>query len=235
MASWSGWPGPSGGAPRACSSSARLSCGLGPRRATTSSSTQETWNRSTTRPSPCSSRRRSGCGAPADGSSSAASRSRSSAPPTASTRCRCSPHRANGRSEPRCRWVDGGHTTSHRFLPMRAIRIERFGGPEVLELAEVPDPTPTDGMLLLDVNSVGVNYADTHQAENSYLSATQLPFVPGTEIVGRDADGRRLLALVGNGGYAERAVAVPALAFELPDGVADGQALALLVQGLTAW
>src|SRR4051812_41445431 len=118
---------------------------------------------------------------------------------------------------------------------MRAIRIEQFGGPEVLELADVPDPEPAEGLLLLDVRSAGINYADTHQAENSYLSATELPFVPGTEVVGHGPDGRRLLALVGNGGYAERALAVPTLAFAVPDGVDDGQALALLVQGLTAW
>jgi NADPH2:quinone reductase len=118
---------------------------------------------------------------------------------------------------------------------MRAIQITEFGGPEVLTLAELPDPTPTDGFELVTVTSAGVNYADTHQIEDSYLSATTLPLVPGGEVVGLTEDGRRVAALVGTGGYAEKALAFPGLTFDLPDDVDDGQALALMVQGLTAW
>ena len=118
---------------------------------------------------------------------------------------------------------------------MRAIQISEYGGPEVLKLVEVPDPSPAEGFELLDVTAAGVNYADTHQTENSYLSATSLPVVPGSEAAGRTADGRRVVALVGNGGYAEKALAPQFLTFDVPDGVSDGQALALLVQGLTAW
>jgi NADPH2:quinone reductase len=118
---------------------------------------------------------------------------------------------------------------------MRAIRITEFGGPEVLTLDEVPDPVATEGFDLVEVTAVGVNYADTHQIENSYLSTTELPLVPGSEVVGTTADGRRVSSLVGTGGYAEKALAFPDLTFELPDDVTDGQALALLVQGLSAW
>jgi NADPH:quinone reductase len=119
---------------------------------------------------------------------------------------------------------------------VRAIRIDRFGGPEVLELHDdVPDPTPGDGQLLLDVTAAGVNYADTHQAENSYLAQQTLPLVPGAEAVGTLADGRRVVALLANGGYAQRALTAEPLAFEVPDEVTDGQALALVLQGLTAW
>jgi NADPH2:quinone reductase len=118
---------------------------------------------------------------------------------------------------------------------MRAIQISEFGGPEVLELVELPDPAPSDGFDLVDVTCVGVNYADTHATENSYLQAQQLPQIPGGEVVGRTADGRRLAALVGSGGYAEKALAPPGVSFEVPDGVDDGTAVALLVQGLTAW
>src|SRR4051794_40607117 len=118
---------------------------------------------------------------------------------------------------------------------MRAIQINRFGGPEVLELVELPDPSPVDGFHVVDVAAAGVNYADTHQTDDSYLSSTQLPVVPGSEVAGRTADGRRVAAFVGAGGYAEKALAPAGLSFEIPDGVSDGAAVALLVQGLTAW
>ena len=117
---------------------------------------------------------------------------------------------------------------------MRAILVTAFGGPEVLELTDVPEPVAGPGQLLLTVDRAGVNYADTHQAENTYLSRTTLPLVPGAEVAGRTADGRRVVALVGSGGYAERAVAEPAAAFDVPDAVDDLTALALLVQGATA-
>lgn len=118
---------------------------------------------------------------------------------------------------------------------MRAAVVSRFGGPEVIEVTEAPDPQPAEGFDLVDVTAAGVNYADTHAVEDSYLSSQPLPFIPGSEVVGRTADGRRIAALVGTGGYAERALAHPAASFALPDQVSDGQALALMVQGLTAW
>ncbi|MBM9507557.1 quinone oxidoreductase family protein [Actinacidiphila acididurans] len=119
---------------------------------------------------------------------------------------------------------------------MRAIQITEFGGPEVLHEAELPDPVPGPGEVLVEVDHAGINYADTHAVEDSYLSRTELPLVPGGEIVGRTGDGRRLVALLPrNGGYAQRAAATEALAHEVPDEVTDGQALALIVQGVTAW
>ena len=118
---------------------------------------------------------------------------------------------------------------------MRAIRITEFGGPEVLTLAEVPEPEPGPGQLLVQVDRAGVNYADTHQAENSYLSRTTLPLIPGGEVVGRTPEGRRVVALLDSGGYAERAVASEGYAFDVPDEVDDVTALAMVVQGATAW
>ena len=118
---------------------------------------------------------------------------------------------------------------------MRAIQISEFGGPEVLQLVEVPDPAPSAGFSVVDVTAAGVNYADTHATENSYLQAQTLPQIPGSEVAGTTADGRRVAALVGSGGYAEKALAPDGLTFDLPDGVSDGAAVALLVQGLTAW
>ncbi len=119
---------------------------------------------------------------------------------------------------------------------MRAIRQERFGGPEVLELAELPEPVPADDQVLIRVTRAGMNFADTHQRRNDYLSAQRLPLVPGGEVAGVRADtGERVVALCGTGGYAEVAVAPEALTFPIPEGVDDGTALALVIQGLTAW
>ena len=119
---------------------------------------------------------------------------------------------------------------------MRAIQIKEFGGPEVLELADLPVPTPGEDEVLIKVSRAGLNYADTHQRTNSYLAPAELPLVPGTEVAGvREDTGERVVALCGNGGYAEYATAPAALTFPIPDGVDDGTALALLLQGLTAY
>ncbi|WP_433351872.1 quinone oxidoreductase family protein [Microtetraspora malaysiensis] len=114
---------------------------------------------------------------------------------------------------------------------MRAMHAERLGGPEVLTLAEVPDPVPGPGETLVDVEAAGLNFADLKRLDGSYLPP-KLPFVPGSEVVGRTADGRRVLA------FANRAFATKALvkeAVEIPEELPAGAALALLVQGLTAW
>ena len=64
---------------------------------------------------------------------------------------------------------------------MRAVRVERFGGPEVLDVVDLPDPVPGPGQELLDVAHAGVNFADSLQAEDAYLAPTTLPLVPGVE------------------------------------------------------
>ena len=118
---------------------------------------------------------------------------------------------------------------------MRAVQIEEFGGPEVLRVSDVPVPEPSDGEVLIKVERAGMNFADTHQRENSYLAKYELPLVLGGEVAGTTEDGQRVVALTPKGGYAEYAVAPEATTFPLPDGVDPGAALALLIQGLTAW
>lgn len=118
---------------------------------------------------------------------------------------------------------------------MRAIQITEFGGPETMTLQDLPDPEPGAGEQVFDVLAAGVNYADTHQTENSYLSKQTLPMIPGGEVVVRLPDGQRGLGLVGSGGYAERIAADPRRLIPIPDGVDDGAALTTLVQGSTAW
>jgi NADPH2:quinone reductase len=121
------------------------------------------------------------------------------------------------------------------LVTMKAIQITEFGGPEVLTPREIEEPHAPEGGVVLDVRAAGINWADTHQAENSYLAPTELPLIPGGEVVGITPDGRRVVALVAGGGYAERAVAFPAAMWEVPDGVSDAQALGLVLQGTTAW
>ncbi len=119
---------------------------------------------------------------------------------------------------------------------VRAIQISEFGGPEVLRPVELPRPKPAAGEVLIRVTRAGVNFADTHTRTNSYVRKATLPLVPGGEVAGvREDTGERVVALTGSGGYAEYATAPAAHVFAIPEGVEDGTALALLVQGTTAW
>jgi len=119
---------------------------------------------------------------------------------------------------------------------MRAIQMTEFGGPEVLRLAEVPIPTPGPGEAVIRVTRAGLNFADTHTRTNSYVREASLPLVPGGEVAGTlEETGERVVALVGSGGYAEYASAPRERIFPIPDGVEDGTALALIIQGTTAW
>jgi NADPH:quinone reductase len=118
---------------------------------------------------------------------------------------------------------------------MRAVQIEEFGGPEVMQVVDVPKPEAGDGEVLIEVSKAGVNFADTHQRENSYLARYEVPLILGGEVAGRTEDGRRVVALLRSGGYAEYAVAPAATVYPIPEGLDDGAALALLIQGLTAW
>jgi NADPH:quinone reductase len=119
---------------------------------------------------------------------------------------------------------------------VRAIQMTEFGGPEVLRLADLPKPEPGPGEVLIRVTRAGVNFADTHTRTNSYVQKATLPLVPGGEVAGvREDTGERVVALVGSGGYAEYATAPEELVFPLPEEIDDGTALAMVVQGLTAW
>jgi hypothetical protein len=67
---------------------------------------------------------------------------------------------------------------------VRAIRISRWGGSEVLELVDdVPVPEPAPHEVLVRVSRAGINYADTQAADNSYLASYELPLTPGAEVV----------------------------------------------------
>jgi NADPH2:quinone reductase len=127
---------------------------------------------------------------------------------------------------------------------MRAIQITEFGGPEVMKLVELPTPEPGPGEALIRVSRAGINFADTHTRTNSYVQKATLPLVPGGEVVGVVEQapaasglrpGERVIALTGSGGYAEYATAPCELSFPIPEDLDDATALAILIQGLTAW
>jgi len=123
---------------------------------------------------------------------------------------------------------------------MKAVQVSRFGGPEVLEAVEVDPPQERPDHVVIDVRTAGVNFADTHSTDDTYLVPQRLPFVPGAEVAGiargGEHAGRRVVALLAaGGGYAEQALAPQDAVFPIPDGVTDGAALALVLQGATAW
>ncbi|MCC9309843.1 zinc-binding dehydrogenase [Kitasatospora sp. RB6PN24] len=122
---------------------------------------------------------------------------------------------------------------------MRAIVVEEFGGPEVLQLTELPVPEPGPGQVSIDVAYAGVNFAEL-KARGSGYRVPSLPFQPGLEVSGRiravgegvpEAYGLRpglpVAALTRFGGYAEVAVADADTVFALPEGVSLRTAAAL--------
>ena len=117
---------------------------------------------------------------------------------------------------------------------MKAIQIDEFGGPEVLELRDIPDPQPGEGEVVVDVARAGINFADTHATRNDYLAEQALPLIPGAEVSGRTPDGQRVAAILASGGYAEKVSVPEGFLVPVPDGVDDDQAAGLLLQGLTA-
>lgn len=125
---------------------------------------------------------------------------------------------------------------------MRAVRVTRFGGPEVLVLEELDEVRPGPGEVVVEVAAAGVNFIDVYQREGLY--PRQTPFVAGSEGAGRVVDlgdgvhtlsvGDRVAWLMVPGaGYAER-VAVPAeRCVPVPDEMEDADAAAVMLQGVT--
>ena len=106
-----------------------------------------------------------------------------------------------------------------------------------LGLREVPDAVAADGQALVEVRAAGVNYADVLIREGRYPQPPPLPFVPGSEVTGETADGRRVIGFVrgDGGGYAERAAVDHDWLFDLPDGASFEEGAAFLLAFLTAW
>jgi tumor protein p53-inducible protein 3 len=125
---------------------------------------------------------------------------------------------------------------------MRAIVVKAPGGPEVLELGEVPDPRPGPGELLVRVRAAGVNRADLLQRLGRYPPPPGEPETLGLEIAGEALEpaapfqrGDRVMALLGGGGYAELARVPAAQALPIPEGMGFAEAAAIPEAFLTAW
>jgi NADPH:quinone reductase-like Zn-dependent oxidoreductase len=73
---------------------------------------------------------------------------------------------------------------------VRAVQITRFGGPEVLDVVDLPDPVPADGQRLFDVSAAGVNYADTHHAPSREVRETAECAAPTFRSCSRSPDVR---------------------------------------------
>ncbi len=117
---------------------------------------------------------------------------------------------------------------------MKAIRIEKLGGPDDLVLCDLPQPVPGPGQVRIAVEAAGVNFPDLLIIAGKYQVRPDLPFTPGHEVAGtvletgpgvsHVAPGDRVMATVQTGGYAEEALAEAQSVFRLPDGVSFEQA-----------
>lgn len=110
---------------------------------------------------------------------------------------------------------------------MRAIRCNQYGPPDTLSIEELPDLVPGAGQVVIDVKAAAVNFPDVLIIENKYQVKPQLPFTPGAEVAGivraagegvKLAPGTRVVAYVGNGGFAQQAIAEAAACVPLPEG-----------------
>ncbi len=117
---------------------------------------------------------------------------------------------------------------------VKAVVYERHGGSEVLEYKDVPDPTPSEGQVLVHVEAIGVNYRDIYEHEGSAY-ATEPPAVIGIEGAGTVADTGKRVAWSGvHASYAERVVADRDRLVPVPQGISLEVAAAAILQGMTA-
>ena len=129
---------------------------------------------------------------------------------------------------------------------MKAIRVHKFGGPEVLQLEEVPTPKPAAGQVLVKIHAAGVNPADTYARTGNYSILPQLPYTPGTDGAGtvesigdgvskvRPGD-RVYLAKNITGSYAEYALALESQVYRLPEKISFAQGAGVFIPYGTAY
>ena len=118
---------------------------------------------------------------------------------------------------------------------MRAIVIEETGGPEQLAVRDMPEPDVSGGQSLLRVRAAGVNFLDVLVRQGNYPQAPALPTTPGVEVAGETADGRRVIALLTGGGYAEQVAVEEQRLFPLPESASFAEGASFLLTFLTAW
>lgn len=128
---------------------------------------------------------------------------------------------------------------------VRAINLNGFGGPEVMEFSEAPDPVPGHGEVLIEVAAAGVNRADLLQRRGRYAPPPGTTPIPGLECSGVIAAvgdgvrewsvGDRVCALLSGGGYAEKVVAPTGQLLPVPEGLDLAAAAGLPEVAATVW
>jgi len=127
---------------------------------------------------------------------------------------------------------------------MKALISRASGGPETLEYADMPDPVPADGQLLVRVKACAINYPDVLMIEDKYQFRPQRPFAPGGEVAGLVEQvgpgvagwsvGDRVIAMIGHGGLAEKVLVNAATALPLPPGRRFEEGAALILTYATS-
>ena len=120
-----------------------------------------------------------------------------------------------------------------------------WGEPSEMQYAEVPDPLPGPGQVLIDVKAIGCNFPDILIVQGKYQMKPPLPFSPGHEVAGivlavgagvtRAHPGQRIFAMIDLGGYAERAVADDTRVFAIPDAMSFEEAAAFALVNQTSY
>ena len=125
---------------------------------------------------------------------------------------------------------------------MKAIQIRATGGPDVLELAELPIPVPGPGQVLIRIEAIGVNFIEIYFRKGTYKAA--LPLIPGSEAAGTVEDlgsgvngfepGDLVASVAVAGSYSEYALVPAAQLVKVPAGLSPEKAAAAMLQGMTA-
>ncbi len=119
---------------------------------------------------------------------------------------------------------------------MKAVLVTRAGGPEVLQVQDVPDPQPAPGEVIVRVEAVGINFADTMTTRGSYSGMPSAPFISGREFAGVvEATGERVMGYVQWGAAAQKIAIKPDLLWPQPKGWTSAQSAAFPVNFLTAY
>ncbi|MCJ8208045.1 NADPH:quinone oxidoreductase family protein [Pseudomonas sp. RGM2987] len=134
---------------------------------------------------------------------------------------------------------------------MKAIQFRRFGGPEVLEYVDLPTPVPGQGEVLIETSAIGVNFPDTRERMGMYnrpetaVGGVALPHITGLQVVGRILEvgegvdpvvvGRKVMALMPKGAYAQQAIARAEMLVVLDESANDVTMAGLPCQGVTAF
>ena len=119
---------------------------------------------------------------------------------------------------------------------MKAIVVTRAGGPEVLEVRDVPDPQPAPGEVIVRVKAVGVNFADTMSTLGTYRGMPPPPFISGREFAGViESTGERVMGYMQWGAAAQKIAIKPDQLWAQPKGWNSAQSAAFPVNFLTAY